>query len=95
MAHWKAVLPIPIMDVQYEELVTDPRVWVERILAFCRLDWEDACLNFHQSKRQVVTASYDQVRQPLYTKSVARWKNYAKHLEPVSRILGLTDDSHP
>jgi tetratricopeptide (TPR) repeat protein len=95
MVHWKSVLSIPILDVQYEQLVANPREWVERILSFCGLEWEDACLDFHQSKRQVVTASYDQVRQPLYTKSVARWKNYEKHLAPVSRILGLMDDTLP
>lgn len=93
MEHWKAVLPIPIMDVQYEELIEQPRAWVESILRFCGLDWEDACLNFHESKRLAVTASYDQVRRPLYKSSVARWKNYARQLEPVSRILGLSDDS--
>lgn len=93
MEHWKAVLPIPIMDVQYEELIEQPRAWVESILRFCGLDWEDACLNFHESKRLAVTASYDQVRRPLYKSSVARWKNYARQLEPVNRILGLSDDS--
>lgn len=93
MDHWKTVLPIPIMDVRYEELVAEPRQWVEKILAFCGLEWEDACLNFHKSKRLVVTASYDQVRKPLYKSSVARWKNYARHLEPVSRILGLPDET--
>ncbi len=92
MEHWNMVLPIPILNVRYEELVADPRVWIERILDFCGLEWEDACLNFHQSKRQVATASYDQVRRPLYKSSVARWKHYARHLEPVSRILGLKDD---
>ncbi len=95
MEHWKQVLPIPILDVRYEELVTDPRAQIEKILKFCELNWEDACIDFHKSSRQVITASYDQVRQPLYTKSVARWKNYARHLEPVSRILGLHDDSYP
>ncbi len=93
MEHWKTVLPIPILNVRYEELIADPRIWVEKILNFCGLEWEDACLNFHQSKRLAVTASYDQVRQPLYKSSVARWKNYARHLEPVNRILGLKDDS--
>lgn len=92
MTHWKSVLPIPILDVQYEELVNDPRAWVEKILEFCGLEWEDACLDFHKSKRQVVTASYDQVRNPLYRSSVARWKSYQRQLEPVSRILGLKDD---
>jgi tetratricopeptide (TPR) repeat protein len=93
MAHWKSTLSIPILDVRYEELVADPRTWVEKILEFCGLEWEDACLDFHKSKRQVITASYDQVRRPMYKGSVARWKNYARHLEPVSRILGLDDDS--
>jgi tetratricopeptide (TPR) repeat protein len=92
MEHWKAVLPIPILDVHYEELVENPRTWVERVLDFCGLEWEDACLNFHESKRLVMTASYDQVRRPLYKSSKARWKNYARHLEPVSRILGLKND---
>lgn len=95
MEHWKQVLPIPILDVRYEELVADPRTQVEKILGFCGLEWEDDCLNFHTSARQVITASYDQVRQPLYKKSVARWKNYARHLEPVMRILDLHGDSYP
>jgi tetratricopeptide (TPR) repeat protein len=95
MEHWKAVLPIPILDVRYEELIADPRTWVGKVLEFCGLEWEEACLDFHRSKRQVNTASYDQVRRPLYTKSVARWKNYAQHLEPVSRILDLHGDSYP
>ena len=95
MEHWKQVLPIPILDVRYEELTADPRTRVEKILDFCGLEWEESCLNFHRSKRQVVTASYDQVREPLHKRSVARWKNYARHLEPVSRILGLRDDSCP
>jgi tetratricopeptide (TPR) repeat protein len=93
MQHWKSVLPIPILDVPYEELVAEPRTWVERVLSFCGLEWEDACLDFHKSKRLVVTASYDQVRKPLYKSSVGRWKNYARHLEPVSRILGLPDET--
>jgi tetratricopeptide (TPR) repeat protein len=95
MEHWKRVLPLPILDVRYEELTADPRAQVERILEFCGLEWEEACLSFHQSKRLVMTASYDQVRQPLHKRSVGRWKNYERHLEPVSRILGLHDDSYP
>lgn len=94
MEHWKAVLALPILDVRYEDLIADPRAWVAKVLEFCGLDWEDACLDFHKSDRQVVTASYDQVRTPLYTTSVARWKHYERHLEPVSRILGLTGDTY-
>jgi tetratricopeptide (TPR) repeat protein len=94
MEHWKTVLPLPVLDVRYEELVAKPREWVDKILAFCGLDWEDACLDFHKSKRQVATASYDQVRNPLYKSSVARWKNYERYLEPVSRILSLRGDTY-
>ena len=94
MQHWKQVLPIPILDVRYEELIADPRAWVEKVLEFCGLEWEDACLNFHRSSRQVITASYDQVRKPLYKSSVARWKHYERQLEPISRILGLHGDSY-
>lgn len=95
MQNWHNVLSIPILDVRYEDVVSDPRSSIARVLEFCGLDWEDACLDFHKSDRQVLTASYDQVREPLYKSSVARWKNYEKHLEPVSRILGLHDDSYP
>jgi len=95
MQHWKSVLPLPILDVRYEEVIADPHTVVSRVLEFCGLEWEDACLNFHKSKRRVATASYDQVRKPLYNSSVARWKNYREQLEPVSRILGLHDDTYP
>lgn len=95
MELWKRALPIPILDVRYEDLIADPQTWVAKVLDFCGLEWEDACLNFHKSDRQVMTASYDQVRKPLYKTSVARWKNYERHLEPVSRILDLHDDSYP
>ncbi len=95
MEHWRRVLSTPILEVRYEDLIADPRFWVAKVLDFCGLEWEDACLNFHKSDRQVITASYDQVRKPLYSTSVARWKHYARHLEPVSRILGLHDDAYP
>lgn len=95
MEHWKRALSLPILDVRYEELTAEPRAQVAGILEFCGLEWEESCLLFHQSKRQVITASYDQVRQPLHRQSVARWKNYARHLEPVSRLLGLAGDSYP
>jgi len=95
MHHWKSVLPLPILDVRYEEVVADPHTTVSRVLEFCGLEWEDACLDFHRSKRRVATASYDQVRKPLYNSSVARWKHYQQQLEPVSRILGLHDDTYP
>ena len=80
MNHWKQVLNIPIMDVSYEELVANQENMSRKLIEFCDLDWTDDCLQFHKTKRLVTTASYDQVRKPIYNKSVSRWKNYRKHI---------------
>jgi tetratricopeptide (TPR) repeat protein len=88
MAHWKKVLPIPILDVGYEELVVDPNRISRTILTHCGLPWDDACARFHETQRLVRTASNLQVRQPVYRKSVGYWKNYAAHLQPLFEALG-------
>ncbi|HTU20885.1 MAG TPA: tetratricopeptide repeat protein [Gemmataceae bacterium] len=75
-AHWQAVLPLPIHEVCYERLVDDFETEARRLVEACGLDWEPACLHFHQTARPVRTASVTQVRQPLYRKAVARWKHY-------------------
>lgn len=88
MDHWKQVLPADrILDLRYEELVADPESTVRRLLAFCELEWEPACMTFHKSKRLVHTASYQQVREPLYTRSVGRWKAYEAYLGPLLQEL--------
>jgi tetratricopeptide (TPR) repeat protein len=87
MAHWKKTLCIPIMDMQYEEMVENPEETSRRLIDFCELEWDDRCLKFHESKRIVTTPSYDQVRRPIYKKSVARWKKYEKHLDPLKNAL--------
>jgi tetratricopeptide (TPR) repeat protein len=74
--YWKTVLPVPVHEVSYERLVDDFEDEARRLLTACGLDWEPACLQFHQTSRPVRTASLTQVRQPLYRKAVARWKNY-------------------
>ena len=76
MKHWNEVLPSPIHEVNYEETVTDLESVARRLVAACGLAWEPACLEFHRTERPVRTASVMQVRQPVYQKSVARWKNY-------------------
>jgi len=76
MEHWKEVLDIPILDVSYERLVTDPEVEIPRLIKFLGLPWDSACMNFHQTKRTVRTLSYDQVNRPIYTSSVSRHANY-------------------
>lgn len=80
MDHWRAVLPAPIVEVDYEETVDDLESVGRRLVAACGLDWEPACLDFHQNRRPVRTASVTQVRQPVYRKSLARWRNYQQSL---------------
>ncbi|WP_019502985.1 tetratricopeptide repeat-containing sulfotransferase family protein [Pseudanabaena sp. PCC 6802] len=89
MAHWHKVLDIPILDVQYEDMVANQEAMSRKIVEFLGLEWNDACLSFYQSDRFAKTASYDQVRKPIYTKSVARYKNYEKHLAPLKAALGI------
>ena len=80
MAHWRAVLPKPFLELDYEELVRGPEPVCRRLLAFCGLEWDSGCLEFHRNRRVVDTASNWQVRQPLYRHSVGRWRLYAPHL---------------
>jgi tetratricopeptide (TPR) repeat protein len=83
MGHYKSVLDLPILDVDYEQVVADPAGQVKRVLDFLGLSWDDRCLNFHQTARPVSSASVEQVRQPIYQRSVGRWKNYDRHLAPL------------
>ena len=76
MAHWREVLPAPLLDMDYEETVADLEGVARRLVAWCGLAWEPTCLNFQEAKRPVRTASAVQVRQPLYGTSVARWRHY-------------------
>ena len=87
MNHWKSVIDIAFMEVRYEDLVKDLAGTSKTIINFCGLEWNDRCLEFHNTKRVVATASHDQVRQPIYKKSIGRWRNYDAHLEPLRRAL--------
>jgi tetratricopeptide (TPR) repeat protein len=82
MKHWHALLPGKVLDVHYEETVGDLETQVRRILGHCGLPFEEACLRFHETQRAVRTASSEQVRQPLYTRSLGNWRRYEKHLAP-------------
>jgi tetratricopeptide (TPR) repeat protein len=89
MAHWRQILPASAMlDVRYEDVVDDIEGQARRIIAFCGLAWDQACLAFHTKSRAVRTASAYQVRQPLYNRSVGRWRGYEKHLAPLIEALG-------
>jgi hypothetical protein len=87
MDHWQAVLPVPIHEVAYEETVADLEGVARRLLTACRQEWEPACLEFHRTQRPIRTASVAQVRQPVYQRSVARWKNYERELADLFALL--------
>ena len=87
MTHWKALYGADILDFDYDAFVREPRPAVERLLAFCGLDWEDDCMSFHRVQNAVKTASVWQVREPLYLRSSGRWRNYARHLGPLRAHL--------
>jgi tetratricopeptide (TPR) repeat protein len=94
MAHWRAVLPPDVMiEVQYEEVVADLETQARQIIAHCGLDWDDACLAFHKTRRPVRTSSVAQVRQPIYQSSVGRWRPYREQLRPLLEELGIDPDS--
>jgi len=88
MSHWKTVLNLPILEVRYEELVKDLEGQSRRMIQFLGMPWDDRCLKFHENERLVATASMEQVRQPLYSTSVGRWRHYEKHLAPLAAALG-------
>ena len=87
MDHWHEVLPGRVLTVQYEDMVTDFDNQVRRLLEYCELRWEDACINFHQTERPIRTASSEQVRQPIYSKSINYWKNYEQYLGELVEVL--------
>jgi tetratricopeptide (TPR) repeat protein len=80
MEHWRQVLPVPLLEMDYEETVADLEGVARRLVAWCGLEWEPACLAFHETRRPVRTASVTQIREPIYRRSVARWKHYEKAL---------------
>ena len=89
MDHWRQTLPPGrMLDVPYEAVVADVEGWARRLVAHCGLEWDDVCLRFHESRRQVRTASFAQVRRPIYADSVGRWRRFARHLGPLLEALG-------
>src|SRR5574340_384083 len=89
MEHWRKLLPGgAFLDVQYEDIVADQEAQARRIIEYCGLEWNDACLDFHKNKRPISTASMTQARQPIYKSSVERWRPYEKFLGPLLDALG-------
>jgi tetratricopeptide (TPR) repeat protein len=90
MNHWRSVLPAGVMiEIQYEDVVDDLAAQARRIIAHCGLEWDDACVAFHKTRRPVRTSSVAQVRQPIYQSSVGRWRPYREQLRPLLEELGI------
>ena len=88
MAHWRQVIPPDrLIDIAYEDVVRDLPGMARRLVAFCGLDWDDACLRFHETRRAIRTTSMQQARKPLYASSVGRWQRYRAHLGPLLAAL--------
>ena len=93
MAHWRRVLPLEILELDYESLVADQEAESRRMVTHLGLTWDDACLNFHETPRTVSTAARAQVRQPLYTGAVGRWRAYERWMMPFNAALvGAVDE---
>jgi tetratricopeptide (TPR) repeat protein len=89
MGHWRETLPLEILDIEYEDLVKDTEKTCRSIIDFCNLEWDEKVMDFHTSERLINTASYNQVRNPIYTSSIGHWKNYEEYLEPLKRTLEI------
>ncbi|MGD0139305.1 MAG: tetratricopeptide repeat protein [Tepidisphaeraceae bacterium] len=90
MDHWLGALPLRMLEVRYESLVTDLEGQSRRLIDFLGLPWHPACLEFDRAQTTVLTASMWQVRQPIYRSSVGRWRQYQTHLGPLMEVLGVT-----
>ena len=88
MAHWESVLPGRILRVQHEDVIEDLSGQVARILDYCELPFEQACVDFHQNERAVRTPSSEQVRQPIYKSGMEQWQHFSDFLAPLEQALG-------
>ena len=95
MDHFDQALPGRIHRVLYEDMVADPEAEIRRLLEYCGLPFEQACLDFHTNRRAVRTASSEQVRQPIYAEAVEHWRNYEPWLGPLKAALGPALDRYP
>lgn len=92
MEHWEQLYPERILAVDYESVIENQEAESRRMIEFCNLEWQDSCLQFYKTERVVKTASFMQVRQPIYKSSQGRWKRYADQLREVAMIIGAKVD---
>jgi hypothetical protein len=87
LRHWHAAQPGRVLDVQYEDVVADLEGQARRMLDFCGISWDPACLRFHETERAIRTASSEQVRRPIYDSSIGIWRRYERELAPLVEVL--------
>ena len=87
MDHWDEVLPGKIHRVQYENMINNTEEEIRKLLDYCGVTFENACLNFFDNKRAVRTPSSEQVRQPIYNSSVKHWENFEPYLEDLKKVF--------
>ncbi len=87
MQHWRDTVDIRLKEISYEDLIANQEKVTRELIEFCDLPWNKKCLSFYTSSRFVKTPSYDQVRQPLYSRSIGRWKHYERHLSSLKEAL--------
>jgi tetratricopeptide (TPR) repeat protein len=88
MSHWQRVLPGRVIDVVYEDLVRDPEKQIRRLLDSCGLSWDERCMRPHENPKPVLTSSQSQLREPIHSGSIQRWRRYERHLGPLLKALG-------
>ena len=87
MAHWKSAVDLPIYEIRYADMIADQEKYSRELVEFCGLEWDERCLEFYKADRDVATASYDQVRRPLYKSSLDRWRRYEPYIQPLLDAL--------
>ena len=87
MDFWRNKMPTGFMEINYEDLINDPETQAQKLVNYCNLDWENKCLEFYKSERQVKTLSILQVRQPIYKSSVKAWERYEQDLQPLFKAI--------
>jgi len=89
MAHWDKVIPGFVLTVKHEDVVDDLEKQVRRMLDFCGLEFEQSCIDFHKTKRNIKTPSSEQVRQPIYKSATEQWQHFESYLEPLKKVLNI------
>ncbi|MFM7590681.1 MAG: sulfotransferase, partial [Isosphaeraceae bacterium] len=87
--HWESIPEVEWLDFEYEKVVEEPEKYARELIEFVGLGWEPGCLKFHETKRQVRTASLSQVREPIYKSSKAKWRNYESIMQPFLEKMGI------